>query len=87
MSTATPVFELRVALTSRDYERIVKFYCEGLGLEPAAIWQNGEGHALILDMVKEHLNYSMKRRRKRSTSWKLGNASADRSDLRFRCPT
>lgn len=52
MSTATPVFELRVALTSRDYERIVKFYCEGLGLEPAAIWQNGEGHALILDMGK-----------------------------------
>ena len=52
MPTITPVFELRVALTSQDYERIVKFYCEGLGLEPAAIWQNGDGHALILDMGK-----------------------------------
>ena len=47
-----PIFELRVAVTTRDYERLVKFYCEGLGLEPAALWQNGEGHALILDMGK-----------------------------------
>jgi catechol 2,3-dioxygenase-like lactoylglutathione lyase family enzyme len=55
MSMPTPVLELRVALTSRDYERIVTFYCEGLGLEPAAIWQNGEGHALILDMGRATL--------------------------------
>jgi methylmalonyl-CoA/ethylmalonyl-CoA epimerase len=45
-----PVFELRVALTSRDYERSVKFYCEGLGIEPAAIWNNDGGRALILHM-------------------------------------
>ena len=29
---SSPVLELRVALTARD-ERLVKFYCEGLGLE------------------------------------------------------
>ena len=45
-----PVFELRVAVTTSDYLRLVKFYCDGLGLEPAALWNNGEGHALILDM-------------------------------------
>jgi catechol 2,3-dioxygenase-like lactoylglutathione lyase family enzyme len=45
-----PVFELRVALTSRDYERSVKFYCEGLGLEPAALWNNDGGRALMLNM-------------------------------------
>ncbi|MDQ3007460.1 MAG: VOC family protein [Chloroflexota bacterium] len=45
-----PVLELRVALTTSDYERSVKFYCDGLGLEPAAIWNNGGGRALILDM-------------------------------------
>ena len=55
MSTSKPVFELRVALTTQHYERLVKFYCEGLGLEPAAIWNNGEGHALILDMGKATL--------------------------------
>ena len=45
-----PIRELRVALTTGDYERLVKFYCAGLGIEPAAIWNNGQGRALILDM-------------------------------------
>ncbi len=42
--------ELRVAITTSDYERLVKFYCDGLGIEPAQIWNNGQGRALILDM-------------------------------------
>jgi len=50
-----PILELRIALTVRDYERSVKFYCDGLGIEPAAIWNNGDGHALILDMGKATL--------------------------------
>jgi len=50
-----PVFELRVAVTTRDYERLVKFYCDGLGIEPAAIWNNGDGQALVLDMGKATL--------------------------------
>lgn len=55
MSTTNPVLELRVALTTHDYKRLVKFYCDGLGLEPAALWNNGNGHALILDMGKATL--------------------------------
>ena len=50
-----PIFELRVALTTHDYERLVNFYSEGLGLEPAAIWNNGQGQALVLDMGKATL--------------------------------
>lgn len=46
----SPVFELRVAITTRDYERLVKFYCEGLGIEPSGIWNNDGGRALILNM-------------------------------------
>lgn len=45
-----PVFELRVAFTVSDYERSMKFYCDGLGIEPAALWNNGQGRALILNM-------------------------------------
>ena len=52
---STPILELRVALTAKDYERSVKFYCDGLGLEPAALWNNGGGQALILDMGKATL--------------------------------
>jgi catechol 2,3-dioxygenase-like lactoylglutathione lyase family enzyme len=51
MSTPnSPILELRVALTTGDYDRSVKFYCDGLGLEPAALWNNGGGRALILNM-------------------------------------
>jgi uncharacterized glyoxalase superfamily protein PhnB len=53
MSALNPsqtVLQLRVALTTDDYERSVKFYCEGLGLEPAQIWNNGQGRALMLNM-------------------------------------
>jgi catechol 2,3-dioxygenase-like lactoylglutathione lyase family enzyme len=53
MSTPSPnypVHELRVALTTSDYERLVKFYCDGLGIEPAAIWNNDQGQVLLLNM-------------------------------------
>ena len=53
MSTSNPndpILELRVAVTTPDYERLVKFYCGGLGIEPAQFWNNGQGRALILDM-------------------------------------
>ena len=56
MSTPTPpILQLRVALTTSDFERLVKFYCEGLGMEPAAQWSNDGGHALVLDMGKATL--------------------------------
>jgi predicted enzyme related to lactoylglutathione lyase len=54
-NTKYPVNELRVALTTGDYERLVKFYRDGLGIEPAQIWNNGQGRALILDMGKATL--------------------------------
>ena len=50
-----PIFEMRVALTTRDYERSVKFYCDGLGIEPAQFWNNDQGQALILKMGRASL--------------------------------
>ena len=50
-----PVLELRIALTSRDFDRAVRFYCEGLGIEPAAIWNNEGGQAMMLEMGKATL--------------------------------
>jgi uncharacterized glyoxalase superfamily protein PhnB len=51
MSTPnSPILELRIALTVTEFERSVKFYCEGLGIEPAAIWNNDGGQALMLNM-------------------------------------
>jgi methylmalonyl-CoA/ethylmalonyl-CoA epimerase len=45
-----PILQLRVALTTSDYERLVKFYCDGLGIEPSAEWHNDGGQALMLEM-------------------------------------
>ena len=50
-----PIRELRVALTTNDYERLVEFYCLGLGIEPAQFWNNGQGRALILNMGRATL--------------------------------
>jgi catechol 2,3-dioxygenase-like lactoylglutathione lyase family enzyme len=44
-----PIHELRVALTTSDFERSVKFFCDGLGIKPAAIWNNGQGQAHLLN--------------------------------------
>lgn len=54
-TTNDPILELRVALTTSEYDRLVKFYCDGLGLEPTAIWNNDGGRALILDLGKATL--------------------------------
>jgi len=45
-----PILQLRVALTASDFERTVKFYCDGLGIEPAAVWSNDGGQAMMLEM-------------------------------------
>jgi len=42
--------ELGVALTTADYDRLVRFYTSGLGLEPAQLWHNEQGRALNLDL-------------------------------------
>ncbi len=47
---SAPVMQLRVALTTSDYARLVEFYCTGLGLEPAQVWTNNDARGLMLEM-------------------------------------
>jgi methylmalonyl-CoA/ethylmalonyl-CoA epimerase len=47
-----PILEMRVALTGADYERLLKFYRDGLGLEPSQDWSGEMGRAILLDMGK-----------------------------------
>jgi catechol 2,3-dioxygenase-like lactoylglutathione lyase family enzyme len=55
MKKLQPVLELRVALTTQDFERLTKFYCEGLGLTPAQLWTNENDKALLLEMGRATL--------------------------------
>lgn len=41
--------ELRLALTTADYERLVRFYSAGLGIEPAALWTTERDRAMLLE--------------------------------------
>jgi len=50
-----PVIELRVALTAHEYERALKFYCDGLGLQTTQEWPSEQGRAVILDMGRATL--------------------------------
>ena len=50
-----PVMELRVALTTQDFERLASFYRAGLGLEPSQVWPADQGRALVLDMGRATL--------------------------------
>src|SRR5574340_1572859 len=52
---AVPVLEFRVAITSADYDRLVRFYCQGLGMEPAAVWNNDGGKAMMLELGRATL--------------------------------
>jgi uncharacterized glyoxalase superfamily protein PhnB len=53
--SSLPVIQLRIALTSHDYARLLKFYCAGLGIEPAQQFSNDGGHAAVLEMGKATL--------------------------------
>ena len=48
--SSAPVMQMRIALTSRDYERLLRFYCDGLGLEPAQLWHTETTHAALLEL-------------------------------------
>ena len=55
------VFELRVALTVEDFDHLVAFYKDGLGLEPGNTWtEHGRGQlfhsgkAMIEILDKQH---------------------------------
>lgn len=51
----TPILELRVALTTDDFDRLARFYRTGLGLEPSQVWPGDQGRALVLEMGKATL--------------------------------
>jgi methylmalonyl-CoA/ethylmalonyl-CoA epimerase len=46
----SPVLQLRVALTTQDYERLVAFYREGLGLDIAQDWTSDQGRVLMFEL-------------------------------------
>jgi len=39
-----------IALSSADFDKSMRFYTEGLGMQPAALWGENTGRAALLDI-------------------------------------
>jgi len=50
-----PIIEFRVALTTQDYDKLVAFYEDALGVEPGHIWTHGDNKGVIYDMGRATL--------------------------------
>jgi methylmalonyl-CoA/ethylmalonyl-CoA epimerase len=46
----SPILELRVALTTDEYDRLVAFYQEALGLDIAQDWSSDQGRVLMFEL-------------------------------------
>jgi predicted enzyme related to lactoylglutathione lyase len=50
MDQNSPILQLRVALTTNDYQRLLNFYQDALGLEPAELWTTETSHGSLFWM-------------------------------------
>lgn len=55
LSAGRQVLELRVAITSDEFDRLSSFYLEGFGLKPSQEWPEDQGRALVLDLGRATL--------------------------------
>jgi uncharacterized glyoxalase superfamily protein PhnB len=84
--SAEPVFEMRIALTASDYERIVNFYCKGLGIEPTAIWNNDGGKAMMLNMGNATLELFDERQAEVIDDFEAGKRTSGQIRFAFQVP-
>ena len=46
----SPILELRIAITAEDYTRLIAFYQDALGLDPAALWHTEQDRAILFEL-------------------------------------
>ena len=81
-----PVMELRVALTTDEFERLASFYLQGLGLEPAQEWPEDQGRALVLDMGKATLEVFDEKQAQTVDQIEVGHRVSGRVRFALRVP-
>ncbi len=60
------ILEMRVAITTEIYDRLVDFYQNALGLDPAALWATEHSRAALFELGRGHSRSSIRRTLKRS---------------------
>ncbi|NJM06796.1 hypothetical protein HC891_12340 [Candidatus Gracilibacteria bacterium] len=76
------VLELRVALTSAAFERLLAMYTTGLGLVPTELWTTDTDRAVLLTLGRATVEISMRRTPPSWMSWKSAHGGAARSAWR-----
>lgn len=44
-----PVLQMRIAITTKDFDNITTFFRDGLGLDPGELWKENGGYGQIFD--------------------------------------
>jgi catechol 2,3-dioxygenase-like lactoylglutathione lyase family enzyme len=86
MESNSPITEMRIALTSRDFDRLLRFYCAGLGLEPDQIWNNEQGKGLILDLGRATLELFDEAQAQTVDRIEAGRRISDQVRIAFQVP-
>ena len=84
--TTPPVLEMRVAITTEDFERLASFYRVGLGLEPSQIWPEDQGRALVIDMGKATLEVFDDRQAQTIDELEVGRRISGKMRFAFQVP-
>ena len=84
--TTPPVLELRVAITTEDFERLASFYRVGLGLQPSQVWPEDQGRALVIDMGKATLEVFDERQAQTIDELEVGRRISGKMRFAFQVP-
>ena len=84
--TTPLVLELRVAITTEDFERLASFYRVGLGLQPSQVWPEDQGRALVIDMGKATLEVFDERQAHTIDELEVGRRISGNIRLAFQVP-
>ena len=84
--TTPPVLEIRVAITTEDFERLASFYRVGLGLQPSQIWPEDQGRALVIDMGKATLEVFDDRQAQTIDELEVGRRISGKMRFAFQVP-
>ena len=84
--TTPLVLELRVAITTEDFERLASFYRVGLGLQPSQVWPEDQGRALVIDMGKATLEVFDERQAQTIDELEVGRRISGKMRFAFQVP-
>ena len=84
--TTPPVLELRVAITTEDFERLASFYRVGLGLQPSQVWPEDQGRALVIDMGTATLEVFDERQAQTIDELEVGRRISGKMRFAFQVP-